>query len=295
MFRNKNYIFYILYAIGLLGAGIIGFFGNSFFAYDKFNSKWADILYILFIALLFVTAFVQELFTARSVADIVVNAFVFIGGLLFILLFYFLGGVVIFLTIVYSAIMLALIGCRYALALRRDQAAKPDFKRILGVGSLFLFSMMALMSIEFVDGMLWAWALIPAFVIFLIACAVTYLLLKPVWHKIYPTKRRSVGNAVCIILCWLLFSYIFSSFALGIANCVFDGDPVRTEYTVIEKAVSSGSRSPATHKVKVIIDGEEVWIPVSVTDYFEIEEGDAVLIDYYGGAFKFAYYSYYGK
>ncbi len=295
MSKNKKIIFYAIYAICFIGAGIIGFFSKSFFAYDKFNSLTANIFYVLFISLLFATAFVHEICFSRTVADIVVNGFVFIGGLIFILLFYFLGGVVIFLTIIYSAIMLALIGCRYALELRKDHTANPDMKRILGVFSLLLFSMLALLQVEFVDGMLWAWALIPAVVIFLIVGAVTYFLLKDVWGKIYNTKAKRVGNAICMVLLFFMFAFIFSAFATGIANCVFDGDPVQTEYTVIEKDVSSGSRSPTTYKVKVVIDEKEVWIPISVTDYYEIEEGDTVLIDYYSGAFNFAYYLYYGK
>lgn len=295
MTKNKRYIFYILYAIGFLGAGIIGFFSNSFFAYDKFNSLWADIFYILFIALLFVTAFVQEVVSSRAVKDIIVNSAVFLGGLIFILLFYFFGGIVIFLTIIYSGIMICIIGCRFALIMRENPNTKPDMKRILAVFALFMFSMMALMSIEFVDDMLWAWALIPAFFIFIIACAITYLLLKKVWNSIYTTKAKSVGNAICIVLLWFIFAYVFFASLIGIANCVFDGEPMKTKYTVIDKNISSGSRAPTKHEVKVIIDGKEVWIPVSVTEYFEIEEGDTVIIDYYSGAFNFAYYSYNGK
>lgn len=295
MSKIKKYIFYILYAIGFLGGGLIGFFSNSFFAYDKFNSLWANILYILCISLLFITAFVHEVFLSRAVSDIIINSVVFIGGLILILLFFFLGGVFVFITIFCSAIMLTVIGCRYALVLRSDHTAKPDMKRIIAVCALFLFSMFTLMSVEFVDNLLWVWGLIPAFVIFLIACAVTYLLLKPVWCKIYPTKGKLIGNTVCIVLCWFLFSYIFSSFTLGIANCVFDGDPQKVEYYVTDKRIQSGARSVTTHKVKIVIDDKEVWIPVPTEDYFEIEENDLIIIDYYSGALNFAYYSYYGK
>ena len=267
MRKNLKYVFYALYAAGFLGAGLIGFFSPSYFAYDKFNSLWADALYFA----------------------------VFIGGLIFILLFYFFGGVAIFLTIVYSAIMFAVIGCRYALILRKDPQAKPDMKRIFAVASLFLFSMFALLSIEFVDGMVWVWGLIPAFVIFAATCAVAYFLLKKTWKEIYPTEGKAVGNAVCIVILFLMFSYAFSVFALGIANCVFDGEPVRTEYSVLDKRIEGSSRGPTTYTVKVIIDGKERWIPVSVTDYYELEEGDAVLIDYYNGAFNLPYYLYYEK
>lgn len=92
-----------------------------------------------------------------------------------------------------------------------------------------------------------------------------------------------------------MFSYVFSAFALGIANCVFDGEPVQTEYSVLDKRIDGSSRGPTTYKVKVIIDGKERWIPVSVTDYHELDEGDTVLVDYYSGAFNLPYYCYYGK
>lgn len=295
MRKNLKYVFYALYAVGFLGAGIIGFFSKSYFAYDKFNSPWANALYVAFLSMLFVTAFAHEVYLSHAIRDVITDFAVFIGGLTFLLLFYFLGGITIFLTIVYSAIMLAVTGCRYAYVLRGNPHAKPDMKRITAVFALFLFSMVALFSIEFADGMLWAWALIPAFLIFIPVCAAAYFLLKKVWKEIYPTKAKSVGNAVAMVLLFLIFSYIFSVFALGIANCVFDGDPVREEYSVLDKRIYTGSRSPTTYKVKVIIDGKEQWLPVTVTEYYEIEEGDAVLIDYYGGAFGFAYYTYYGK
>lgn len=295
MSKKLKYIFYALYAVGFLGAAIIGFFSKSYFAYDKFNSPWADALYVAFISMLYVTAFAHEVYNSRKIKDVIVNFAVFIGGFVMLLTFYFFGGVAVFLTIVYAAIMLSVIGCRYAFVLRGDPHAKPDMKRILAVAALFLFSMFALLSVEFVDGMVWAWALIPAFVIFAATCAVAYFLLKKPWKEIYPTEGKAVGNAVCVVLIFLMFSYIFCAFALGIANCVFDGEPVRKEYSVLDKRIYSGSRSPTTYKVKVTIDGEEKWIPISVTDYYEIEEGDFVLIDYYSGAFNMPYYYYYGK
>ena len=295
MSKKLKYVFYALYAIGFLGAGIIGFFSKSYFAYDKFNSLWAIVLYLAFLSMLYITAFVHEVFISRKAKDIVLNFAVFIGALTFLLLFYFIGGVAVFLTIVYSAIMLAVIGCRYAFVLRDDPHARPDMKRVLAVASLFLFSMFALLSIEFVDGMVWAWALIPAFVIFAVTCAVAYFLLKKVWKHIYPTEGKAVGNAVCIVILFLMFSYVFSAFALGIANCVFDGEPVRTEYSVLDKRIENSSRGPTIYKVKVEIDGKDRWIPIDVTDYYELEEGDTVLIDYCNGAFNLPYYYYYGR
>ncbi len=295
MSRNKKLIFYILYAVGFLGAGIIGFFSNSFFAYDKFNSPWANALYIVFLSMLFVTAFVQEVVSSRIVKDIIVNFAVFIGGLIFILLFYFLGGIFVLLSLIYSGILFAVIGIRFALKLRTNYEEKPDFKRILAVGSLFIFSMYALMVIEFVSDIFLAWALIPAAIIFAIVIAVTYFLLKNVWGSIYPTKAKSVGNAICVCFIIFLLCFAFCASAIGISNCLFDGDPVQTEYTVIDKKVTSGSKSVTTHEVKIVIDGEERWIPVSAAEYFELKEGDTVIIDYYSGAFNFAYYSYNGK
>lgn len=295
MSKKLKYVFYALYAFDFLGAAIIGFFSKSYFAYDKFNSPWADALYIVFLSLLFVTAFAHEVYLSRKVTDVIINFAVFIGGLIMLLLFYFFGGVAVFLTIVYSAVMLSVISCRYAFVLRKNPQAKPDMKRVLAVAALFLFSMFALLSVEFVNGMLWAWALIPAFVIFAATCAVAYFLLKKPWKEIYPTEGKAVANAVAMAFIILMFSYVFCAFALGIANCAFDGEPVRTEYTVLDKRIDNGSRSPAIFKVKVLIDGEEKWIPVSVTDYHGLEEGDFVLIDYYSGAFNLPYYSYYGK
>lgn len=88
---TKNYTFALLYVIGFPGAAIIGWFGNSFFAYEEFNSIWASILYLVFISLLFVAALVQDMIAAQSVTDRIIIVAVFGGGLAIFLLLYILG------------------------------------------------------------------------------------------------------------------------------------------------------------------------------------------------------------
>lgn len=293
MTSKSKLVFYILYTAGFLGAGIIGFFSNSYFAYDKFNSFWANALYIVCFATLFITAFVQELFSSRALPDVIINAAVFLGTLTFFLLIYFIGGICVFLSLLYSGILFSVTGVRFALRLRADPTEKPDFKVIAALGALLLVAMYSMMTVDFVSEIYFAWALIPAAVLFAVSFTVSYFLLKNVWGNIYPTKAKRVGNAICAASVLFVFCFLFSGSAIGICNCVFDGEPVRVQYTVIDKYVSSGKIT--THELIIIIDGEERRIPVSAEEYFETDAGDTVLIDYYSGAFGFAYYSYHGK
>ena len=295
MQKIKKYIFPALYIIGFLGAFIIGFFGNSFFAYDKFNSLWADICYLLFISMLYITAFVQEVCASHTIANIAVNSAVFIAGLIFLLLYFIFGGVLTLCMLIFSAIMAVVVICRYILVLRKDYTAKPDFKQIIAVLALWLFAMIEQMHVDYVSDKLWLWALIPAAVLTPVVAVLVFLPLKKVWKNIYPTERKSVFNAIVLVILLFGAAYIFSANFIGISNEVFDGEPQKVEYTVIDKKVRSGARTPTQFEVKVIIDGKERWIPVYVTDYHEVEEGDLIILDYYSGAFKLAYYSYYGK
>ena len=54
------------------------------------------------------------------------------------------------------------------------------------------------------------------------------------------------------------------------------------------------SADSAYSEVKVIIDGYECRVAVPIADYDKLKEGDKIILDYYGGALNFTYYSYYG-
>lgn len=292
--KNTPIIFPILYGVGFLGAAVIGFFGNSYFAYDIFNSLWADILYIVFLSSLWITAFVQEVCTRRNIKSVAYNFVIFIGGLTFFL-FVFLGDVFTLLALIFSAVMLTVIGCRYALSLKKDHTLKPDIKQPICVGILLLFAMIRQMKISYISDIYLAWALIPAAVLFCVCAIVAFILLKNVFAKMYPTEGKRIFNVFCLGFILLFLVYAYSYTAIGVINSAFDGEPTKIECTIIEKDVRTGYRTVTQFKVKVLLDDKERWIDVPVTDYHELEEGDLIIIDYYNGALNFAYYAYSNK
>ena len=295
--RNKKktrFIFPVLYVVGFLGASIVGILGLSSFAYDVFNGIWAHILYIFFLSLLYITAFIQEASSCNT-EDKVINFFIFIGGLIFLLLFMFFGGVFELIAIFFSATMIAVICLRYIMVLRKnpDTEKKPDFKQILSASSLLLFAMAEQMTVTYVNYMLMAWALIPAAVISTVAALVIVPLSDGFWAALYPTKVKSVLNAIAVGFIVFFVAWTHSYTAIGVINCAFDSEPTKAEYTVIDKNITSGQVKQ--FEVKVVMDKETEWIPVPASDYYEISKGDKVVIDYYGGALGFAYYSYRSK
>lgn len=297
--KDKRYIiFAVLYAVATLGATVIGFFGNSFFAYKVFDTLWADVLYLIFLSMLYVTAFVSEVLDSRKPLDVTANAFIFLGSLLIMLLMYIFGRVFFFVAEIYSMALLAFIATRCALRIRQngfpDEYSDLDVKPTVAAIALIILAMTNVLRVKFVDNMYVAWSLIPAAVLFVAISVPSYILLKDFWIVSYRSKAKSILKIVCAGFCIFFISFIFSYTTVGTIDCVFDGDPAQKQYTVLDKDVNSGS-SVTEFKIKVKIDGKTLWIPVPSTDYYELNKGDEVTINYYDGALGFAYWQYYDK
>lgn len=291
-FNFREYIFPTLYGIEFMGACLIGFFGNSFFAYETFNSLWANILYIVFIAALYITALVQEVRESHAIGDVITNCAVFIGGMFACVLMCIFGNVFTLVALIFSAIMLVVIGCRYALLLRRNERLEPDVKRILAVTILLLFAMVQQLRVEYVNNDIWAWSLIPAVILFAVAVAVVVVLVRKTWGYIYTSAGERIGNAICAIVMLFFLTYMYCVNVIGVVNCSFDGEPKQIECTVLEKHVQSGTHTVTHFEIKIEIDSKEKWITLPVTEYHKISEGDTVIINYYSGAFNLPYYTY---
>ena len=296
--KSSNIIFPILYVAGFIGAGIIGTLSNSFFAYNAFNSLWSDILYLFFIALLFIAAYVQELLESRRLEDVIINSFVFIGCLTFLLLLFILSEVFTLLALIYSAVILYLVGFDAALKIRKGVPHKKavDIKQMLAAASILLFAMARMLSIEFVNDLYIAWALIPTAIIFCLVSAAAFAILRKAWGTIYNTKFGRITNMIGGFFLIFIISFVYAFTALGIANSVFDNKTCAPrECIVLEKQINTGSRTFTQFKVKVEIDEREKWIPLPVTEYHEIDEGNTIIVNYHYGAFNFAYLTYGGK
>ncbi|MCH5153252.1 MAG: hypothetical protein J1F68_04775 [Clostridiales bacterium] len=292
-FNFREYIFPALYVVEFLGAALIGFFGKSFFAYEAFNTLWANIFYILFISALYITAFVQEVLASRATCDVLTNGAVFVGGMITCVLMYIFANIFTFVALAFSAIMTAVIAIRYALLLRKDTTLEPDVKRILAVVMLLLFAMVQQLGVEYVNNEIWARSLIPAAILFVVASVVAVLLVGKIWTDIYYTTAGRIGNAICAVLILFFLVYMYCVTAIGVANCSFDGEPQKIECTVLEKHIQTGGTHGVTQfKIKIEIDSNEKWLNLPVTEYHKLSEGDTVTIDYYSGAFNLPYYTY---
>ena len=291
--KKMRFIFPALYAAEFLALTVISILGISVYTYKKYSGSWTFAAVMILFSSLYLTAFCHSVYGSRQKYNVIMSSIVFFGGLLCFLLTVFLDGVFDVLPLVFAIVMASVIGVRYMLQYRADhkKSAKVDFKQVMCILLSLLFSLMRQMNVEYVNDMIFAWALVPATVIAAFAGAVTIYLLHDTWGEIYPTKGKSVGNGIIIGISLFFAAYMFSVTAIGTVNVALDSDPVQAQYTVVDKHINSG-RYTADYEVEVTIDGESEWIPVPATEYHEIKKGDTVVIDYYGGALGFAYYSY---
>ena len=291
---KTKYIFPVIYLVPVLGAATLGLLSNSFFAYDIVNHLWANILYLLCISALYITAYVQELLAKRSPCDIVIHSFIFLGSLLFFFLFYFLNIYFTLAAIVYSAIMMCFIAVRSVLTMRSTRHIPDDsdidVKPPIAILAIILFAMAGMMSsINYVSEIFMAWALIPAAIITVILGGIAVFLLRDLFYS----KLIRIGKSLLVALIVFFIIYVYCNTTIGIANFAFDhSDPTPIVCTVLDKNISSGARTPTTHELKVKINNEDMWVDVSTTEYFAISEGDEITVQYYSGAFGFAYVIY---
>lgn len=291
---TADYVFLSVYSISFVGLVIIGLFSKSFFAYEAFNSIWSDIFYLIFLLALYITAFVDEVYKSRKRSNIIINFFICIVSWVFVLLSIFFGYVFVLCMTVYSAVLLCLICVRHLPEIRKQSKKQIDLKQFFCVTSLILFSLIDLMGIEFVNDLSVAWSLIPAAVISCIVCAVAYVLLRKDLNVLLPTKLKRIAYMSLAVILIFFIATAYSLTAINTINIAFDGEPSPAEYVVLEKHVYSGARTPTEFKVKVMLDGNEKWINVPSYDYYNISEGDIVIVDYYNGALGFPYWKYYG-
>ena len=291
---RRKYVFPIIYIIAALGAGVLGLLSSSFFAYGIVKHLWANILYLLFISTLYVTAYVQELLVKRKPTDVVFYSFVFLGSLLFFFLFYFLNVYFALIAIAYSAILACFLSFRFILRIRSTQTIPDDsdidVKPAIAVFAIILFTMASMMgSISYLSEIYFAWALIPTAIIAIVIGGVILFILRDMYRAKFIPIRQSI--LVAVLGFFAVFAYC--STTIGLANFAFDyADPVPIECTVLDKNISGGSRSPTTHELKVKINDSDVKIEVTATQYYAVSKGDVITVNYHSGAFGFAYVIY---
>ncbi len=294
---HAHYIYYIFYGVGFIGAAVLGLLSASFFAYEITDYLWTHILYVLFISMLYITAFVQELAAHRKPKDIVYYSAMFLGTLLFFLLMYFLGGIAMLCAVLYSGVLLGVIFFKAIIKTRRecDISDDVDVKIIISVMSLIIFVMASMMTVDFEDEMYMAWSLIPAAAITVILCVAAVILLRGLWGAVFPTMPKKIGMTTLYIIGIFAVAFVLSFTTVGVANVVADTDkPEVITCKVLDKQVRSASRTPTRYEIKVVIGKRKEWINVDSGDYYRLNKGDAVMVDRYAGALGFAYYIYGG-
>lgn len=288
---SSSKVFPALYISGFAGLLIIGLFSLLPFSQAAFNSLWANTLFLLFIALLFITAFVQDIFTARSRTDIIIDVFIFPISLAWLVLFKYVGGAVKLCVLLYILVIVGVVGVRHALQLRRNEVRSIKIKQIIAISILFIGVIGV--NESYVDETYVAWSLIPAAIITCAVCLTAYLLLREQWATILPTKAKRIGTPIAVTLLTLLMALCCSFTAIATVNSVFDSsDPAPAEYVVLGKSSPDIFDSGVEYTVTVEIDGQKQQIKVPTTAFFNIDKGDTIIVNYYNGALGFPYWKY---
>lgn len=289
---DKDYIFMGIYLFCLVGASIIGLFSNAVDTYEAFNSLWADILYITFVSLLYVAAFVHEVLNNSKTSNVVLNGFIFIGCMIFALLMFCLSGILTLLAVIYAIAMFLLVLFNAVYKLRKDIAVKIDVKQMLCALSLIVLAAVRMLRIEFISETYIAWSLIPTAVFFIVIVATAIIPLRTKWKH----ALKKTGEYAGLIVCIFALTFFCSFTIVGLINCECDvNEPVELQCTVLDKNVQTGYRQITQFEIKVNVEGKDRWINVPVTEYHEIEKQDTVIIEYYKGALNFAYLKYGGQ
>ena len=236
-------------------------------------------------------AFIQEVIECHRPVNIIFNVFVFLVPLVFFFVA-MIWRILRFVQLVYSAVMLVVIGVRYALLMRKNIKVAVDAKHIISVVSLiFTTMMMQTLRVDYADDSYFVWGLIPGAILACVIVLAAFLLLRNNWGVLFSTKDQRIGSAVLGIRCVLVISVFYCVTAAGTINTVFDGEAVPTEGVVLEKKSTRESR----YRIKVELDGKEQWFQVPQDDYRELAEGNVISVEYYGGALGFPYWVYVGS
>ncbi|MDE6200812.1 MAG: hypothetical protein K2M47_02875 [Clostridiales bacterium] len=299
--RKRNdykYLFNILFAIEFFGMAVSMIILLAIESPDSSDNTYFTVFFTLFFTAIFITAYVQELITHRKLTDIIYYSFIFLGSLIFFLLFYFLSNVFTFTLVIYSAAMMCWTFFRCVIYLRttRDFSSidgdVDDKKPALVTMVLLILVMTKMLNVNFASQIFMAWSFIPAAIISAVILLVVYALLRKTLPPEIKAKRVSTWNCILIAIIIFFASFFYCFTTVGIANCVFDNKgPTPIECTVLEKKVFSGRSK--SYEIKININNKTEWIKVSSHEYYyEIAKGDTITVNYYSGALGIEYYLY---
>jgi hypothetical protein len=288
--KTKRDLWYNIFYIAAFAAiGIIGLFGNSFFAYDIFDSLFFHILNLLLTVALFVvrsiqtflrqTALYGKIFTL-SYYNLFASVFAlrpFVTGRLWAALLF--GGFI-------AAIVLLII-----LAFKYTNASGyviTKFEALVAVIPLILLLAFASKQNYIEASQMWV-PIVAAGVI--LAAAALYAVLK-FFKNIPYFKQERKSELVFASIIMVMVCFCVSGTAVTTANYAFDNNPTSASFEIIDKRIQSGARQITAFYLKVNLDGQEKEIDVPIDIYHSKEVGDGIEIKFYTGALGYGYYMY---
>lgn len=166
---------------------------------------------------------------------------------------------------------------------------KKEWNRVVVITLMFAFiiSVMPALRIKTINSF-------PFWIPSLIVCLVIFIPTL-LYSIISYNQKKNLEYLICIPLIALFCGFFMTWLTLGAMNyCLDYSTPQNETFVIIDKKVSSGSRSITSYDVIVENSNTSFRISIDEYSYRSFEIGDDITLSKYSGAFNEAYYIFEG-
>ena len=123
--------------------------------------------------------------------------------------------------------------------------------------------------------------------------SVASAILGAVFIKDRSDKKEFFGKLAALFFATIFLTIAVPLLTLEHTNYAFDTSEGETlDCVVIDKYTSHSTKGGRSHRIVVLVEGEEKTLSVDRVVYFDYEIGDFMRLYKHGGAFDFTYYEY---
>ena len=284
----REIYFYITYIVCFLIMAVFGLLSQSFFAYEQFSRFFMQLIPHIAGTVLLASAATHILIFNDIKVEKIFAVIVFGSAIIMFWLIAFIGGSIrIFVVFTCSLSLICSYFPCYIYRYLKD-GAEAEKKTVVCIVVFFLSAMIILLQYKFLDEMIMLWALIPTGIMFVIGGTIAAtIVFKKQKHEKYRVLNTIIASVFVLVI-----SFYINWVGMSVINVAFPSERVVVNCLILEKRVSSGSRTPTQFLVKVELNGKKEEIEVPVEVYHSSEIGGIINVVYYSGAMGFPYYIY---
>ncbi len=290
-YSKSKKAFKITYIFLMTLAFILGFLSISYYSYKIFNNNIVSIILFVILILLLIISLVDNLMTYKNKLEKLQSYLTFPSLFLLILLKFIINyNIWRFISFLILNFVIISVMILHFKRKSKNKSKVLDKKVLFALLFSYLLIILDMLSHNYLNYLIIAWALIPALVLFVIFVILLFTTYKEIFYKISPKIITRVGFTIIAF-----FGAFFISWCgLDIINASFSPPPTIDSYVILDKNYKNGYRQVSQFLLTVNIDGKEVDIEVPSNVYHEKSIGDTLDVGLYDGLLGFAYYEYNG-